>query len=129
MTGIAILFLVKDRIATGNKIFYANPFHVHELREVKLSYLQSNKFSNVCFEHIIPDKKHNWLNQSDNDFDQLLPLVDKEVKSGKSEKAVFKLFSSGLKTQRDEWVVTPNGAAATESPVGSVGGSICAAGC
>ncbi|MDJ0673043.1 MAG: N-6 DNA methylase, partial [Microcystis sp. M53598_WE2] len=62
MTGIAILFLVKDRIATGNKIFYANPFHVHELREVKLSYLQSNKFSNVCFEHIIPDKKHNWLN-------------------------------------------------------------------
>jgi predicted helicase len=104
MTGIAILFLVKDSQATGNKIFYANPFHVHELREVKLSYLQSNKFSNVCFEHIIPDKKHNWLNQSDNDFDQLLPLVDKEVKSGKSEKAVFKLFSSGLKTQRDEWV-------------------------
>jgi predicted helicase len=104
MTGIAILFLVKDSQATGNKIFYANPFHVHELREVKLSYLQSNKFSNVCFEHIIPDKKHNWLNQSDNDFDQLLPLIDKEVKSGKSEKAVFKLFSSGLKTQRDEWV-------------------------
>ncbi|MCZ8249698.1 MULTISPECIES: type ISP restriction/modification enzyme [unclassified Microcystis] len=104
MTGIAILFLVKDSQATGNKIFYANPFHVHELREVKLSYLQSNKFSNVCFEHIIPDKKHNWLNQSDNDFDQLLPLIDKDVKSGKSEKAVFKLFSSGLKTQRDEWV-------------------------
>ena len=35
---------------------------------------------------------------------QLLPLIDKDVKSGKSEKAVFKLFSSGLKTQRDEWV-------------------------
>ncbi|GCL44962.1 type ISP restriction/modification enzyme [Microcystis aeruginosa] len=104
MTGIAILFLVKDSQATGNKTFYADPFHVHELREVKLSYLQSNKFSNVCFEHIIPDKKHNWLNQSDNDFNQLLPLIDKEVKSGKSEKAVFKLFSSGIKTQRDEWV-------------------------
>ncbi|REJ40519.1 MAG: DNA methyltransferase [Microcystis flos-aquae TF09] len=104
MTGIAILFLVKDSQATGNKTFYADPFHVHELREVKLSYLQSNKFSNVCFEHIIPDKKHNWLNQSDNDFDQLLPLVDKEVKSGKSEKAVFKLFSRGVETTRDEWV-------------------------
>jgi len=34
----------------------------------------------------------------------LLPLIDKDVKSGKSEKALFKLFSSGLKTQRDEWV-------------------------
>ncbi|GCE60966.1 type ISP restriction/modification enzyme [Microcystis aeruginosa] len=104
MTGIAILFLVKDSQATGNKTFYANPFHVHELREVKLSYLQSNKFSNVCFEHIIPDKKHNWIEQSDNDFDQLLPLIDKEVKSGKSEKAVFKLFSRGVETTRDEWV-------------------------
>jgi predicted helicase len=31
-------------------------------------------------------------------------LVDKDVKAGKGEKAVFKLFSSGLKTQRDEWV-------------------------
>jgi predicted helicase len=30
--------------------------------------------------------------------------VDKEVKGGKSEQAVFKLFSRGIVTQRDEWV-------------------------
>jgi predicted helicase len=34
----------------------------------------------------------------------LIPLVNKEVKAGKSEEAIFKLFSSGIKTQRDEWV-------------------------
>jgi predicted helicase len=30
--------------------------------------------------------------------------VDKEVKAGRSEEAVFKIFSAEVKTQRDEWV-------------------------
>jgi predicted helicase len=104
MTGISILFLVKDSQATGNKIFYSNPFHVHELRENKISYLRVNKFNQLSFDHVLPDNKNNWINQVDNDFEDLLPLVDKEVKGGKSEQAVFKLFSSGIKSQRDEWV-------------------------
>jgi len=33
-----------------------------------------------------------------------LPLVNKEVKAGRSEEAIFKLFSTGLKTKKDEWV-------------------------
>ncbi|MFM6466376.1 MAG: type ISP restriction/modification enzyme, partial [Dolichospermum sp.] len=63
-----------------------------------------SKFSEIRFEHITPDKNFNWINQSDNDFDSLLPLVDKDVKAGKAEEAVFKLFSRGVATQRDEWV-------------------------
>ncbi len=42
---------------------------------------QLDLLNQLDFEHIIPDKKHNWLNQSDNDFYQLLPLIDKDVKS------------------------------------------------
>jgi predicted helicase len=104
MTGIAILFLVKDSHSRGSKIFYTHPFHIHELRDNKLDYLRQNKFSSIQFEHILPDNKYNWINQVDNDFEQLVPLVDKDVKAGKSEQAVFKVFSSGIKTQRDEWV-------------------------
>lgn len=74
------------------------------VRENKLKFLAATKFVDLDFEHIIPDKRHNWLNLTDNDFDELLPLIDKDVKSGKSQEAVFKLFSSGIKTQRDEWV-------------------------
>ena len=104
MTGIAILFLVKDSQNTSNQIFYSYPFHIHELRDNKLKYLQTTKIKDISFQHIQPDKKNNWINQADNDFDDLLPLVDKDVKSGKSEEAIFKLFSSGIKTHRDEWV-------------------------
>ena len=104
MTGIAIVFLVKDTKSTGNKIFYSHPFHIHELRENKLNYLKSTKFKDIDFTHIIPDQKYNWINQTDNDFDNLLPLIDKEVKTGKAETAIFRLFSRGVATQRDEWV-------------------------
>ncbi|MFM6073317.1 MAG: Eco57I restriction-modification methylase domain-containing protein, partial [Dolichospermum sp.] len=39
MTGIVICFLIKDSNSQGCKIFYSHPFHVHELRENKISYL------------------------------------------------------------------------------------------
>jgi len=104
MTGIVICFLIKDHNSPGCKIFYSHPFHVHELRENKIRYLVENKFQKFAFDHIKPDQKFNWINQSDNDFESLLPLVDKDVKAGKGEKAVFKLFSRGVETTRDEWV-------------------------
>jgi predicted helicase len=104
MTGIVICFLMKDSNSQGCKIFYSHPFHIHELRENKIRYLAENKFEKIAFDHIKPDQKFNWINQSDNDFESLLPLVDKDVKAGKGEEAVFKLFSRGVATQRDEWV-------------------------
>ena len=73
-------------------------------KEEKLAWLRETKFKDIAFERITPDAKHNWINLSDNDFDSLLPLIDKDVKVGKSEESIFKMFSSGLKTQRDEWV-------------------------
>jgi predicted helicase len=53
-----------------------------------------------------PDSRHVWLEQSENNWDDLLPIADKGLKSGKrgAKGAIFKDFSSGLKTQRDEWV-------------------------
>jgi len=76
-------------------------------REDKLSWFASTKFEDIPFERILPDKNHNWLNITDNDFDDLLPLANKETKLAKSQKeerAVFKLFSNGVVTARDEWV-------------------------
>jgi predicted helicase len=105
MTGIVIGFLVKKRgNHDGCKLFYCHPFHIHALRSEKLNYLKATKFADIDFERIRPDAKQNWINQTDNDFDQLLPLVDKEVKAGRGDRCVFRLFSAGVQTKRDEWV-------------------------
>ncbi len=77
-------------------------------RGEKLAWFESTKFEDIPFDRITPDEKHNWINLTDNDFDRLLPLIDKQVKAGKSEKAIFKLFSRGIETGRDEWIYDPN---------------------
>ncbi|MEJ7701729.1 MAG: hypothetical protein WKF71_19105 [Pyrinomonadaceae bacterium] len=74
-------------------------------KEKKLEWIRENPISTIAFERIEPDAKNNWINQTDNDWDSLLPLIDKDVKAGKSEEAYFQIFSlAELKQIRDEWV-------------------------
>ncbi|MFM6398663.1 type ISP restriction/modification enzyme, partial [Planktothrix sp.] len=104
-TGVAIFILVKKNQDNQErcKVFYTRRPEL-ETSEKKLEFLAKTKLNQLDFLHIIPDQNNNWINQTDNDFDSLLPLIDKEVKNGKAETAVFKLFSRGVVTQRDEWV-------------------------
>jgi|CXWL01.1.fsa_nt_gi predicted helicase len=105
-TGVTISFLVRRQRMQGCRIFYARRPEF-ETGEEKLAFLSNAKLETAGYEEVKPDLKHNWLNITHNDFDSLLPLIDKgtkATKSKRSERAVFKLFSSGVKTQRDEWV-------------------------
>ncbi len=109
-TGVAISFMVKrarqGKHVQGCRIHYARRPEL-ETAEEKLEFLSSAKFGELAFDEIRPDAKQNWLNLTSNDFDSLLPLCTKETKAAKkssSEKAVFKLFANGIKTNRDEWV-------------------------
>jgi predicted helicase len=75
-TGVAISLMVKRE--SNNlpcRILYTRRPELDTASQ-KLEFLSSTKLNQLDFEHIIPDKKYNWLNQSDNDFNQLLPLID-----------------------------------------------------
>ena len=72
--------------------------------EDKLTWLSESKMETIDFDLVSPDKNHNWINQSESEWENLLPLIDKEAKSGKSEEAIFKLFSRGVGTYKDEWM-------------------------
>lgn len=73
----------------------------------KLMSLQQD-ISFFDFEDIIPDNKGQWLNQTNNDFYEHTALIDKNVKNQKvgkaiEQKAIFKLFTLGVSTNRDNW--------------------------
>ena len=85
------------------KIFYFT-LQDEQTKEEKLDWFERTRFEQIPFDHITPDQKSNWINLTDNDFDSRLPLIDKDVKAGRSQEAVFQLFSRGVATQRDEWV-------------------------
>jgi predicted helicase len=109
-TGVAISFLVKRRRQQGCKIFYARRPEF-DTAEDKLAFLGSAKLSTMSFDRIEPDKKGNWINQTENNWDDLIPVADKKTKLAKTsgqERAVFKLFSLGIVTNRDEWAYGEN---------------------
>src|SRR5690606_23310289 len=71
--GIAIMFLVRDGSSKDSRsyISYIHPCDIRATRYEKLAYLQGHPFQNIPFKHVAPDKNHNWINQVDNDFDEL----------------------------------------------------------
>ena len=104
--GIAIYFLVRRKGLHGFRVFY-NAVDDYAKAFDKIAYVKSKVIDALEFAEITPDAKSNWLDQSDSDFEQLLPLANREAKLAKTvvnEQAVFGLYSMGVVTNRDEWV-------------------------
>ena len=105
-TGVAISFFVKRAKGSGTRIFYSRRPEL-ETGEEKLAWLDGSKLRTVACEEVKPDAKGNWIDHGDSEFDTLLSLINPNAKTARtqrSERAIFKLFSPGLKSQRDEWV-------------------------
>lgn len=104
-TGVAISFMVKRHKQKGCKIFYARRPEF-DTAEDKLSFLAGNRAPDISWQRVEPDRSANWINLTENDWDDLIPVADKKTKAAKAkgqERAIFRLFVSGIKTNRDEW--------------------------
>ena len=96
-TGVAIGFFVRDRSRLGDcSIHYATREDAELARE-KLAYLRDTKLGEIAFSEISPDPNGNWLNQSNSDFESLLPLTN-------DSQTLFGVNALGVNTARDEWV-------------------------
>ena len=106
MTGVAIGFFV--RTSSSNK---KGRVHYHALVDghsgsEKLAELKALSLASITFNQIAPDVKHNWLNQADSNFSSLLSLANRQTKLAKNttqEQAVFRLYSMGVISNRDDW--------------------------
>ena len=106
-TGVAIGFFVRENSKLGKcGIHYAKREDA-EIALDKLAYLAKANLYEIDFKDITPDKRNDWLNQANPDFEQLLPLANRQTKFAKrvdDEQAIFGLYSLGISTNRDEWV-------------------------
>jgi len=103
-TGVAVMFLVKKIGEQQDASIHYAELPDEQTRVDKLEFFAGAHLRDIDFRKISPDKKGNWLNLTDNDFDDLLPLMDKMVKAKKEGEAIFALFSRGVESTRDEWV-------------------------
>ena len=108
------LFGAGSRAPIAISVFVKNPgkgdrgvIHYHDIgdyltREEKLARLAAFAKGEraIPWKRIEPDSYGDWINQRDPAFDTYVPLGDKKTKGVDT---VFRLYSNGLKTNRDAW--------------------------
>jgi predicted helicase len=104
-TGVAIIYLIKKQKQRGKANINYFSLTDEQTRKEKLDFFNATKLKNIGFECIIPDRNNDWLNLSDNDFEDLTPLIDKKTKAGLYDRAIFATYSTGISTNRDNWVI------------------------
>ncbi|MBW6513462.1 MAG: N-6 DNA methylase [Candidatus Syntrophosphaera sp.] len=107
MVGISMMWLVKKKNRDFDKcrISHIHPTDIRATRDEKIEYLTTHQIKDIPFDNVIPDKDSNWINLVENDWDRLIPLADKQVKNGESQNAIFSLYSLGICSHRDDWLI------------------------
>ncbi len=81
--GIAVYFCVKKKGFHGCHIRYQSVRDSAKSDE-KREFLRT-AISARQFEDLRPDKDHNWINLTDNDFDTFIPIASKETKAARAK--------------------------------------------
>ncbi|WP_082555085.1 type ISP restriction/modification enzyme [Devosia sp. Root635] len=105
-TGVAIAFFVRRSHKGSGKIFYAGRPRAEDAED-KLNFLASHNAASIDFSRVEPDKNANWSDVPDGDWEQFLPVANQETKAAtwaSRERAIFKSYSLGVSTNRDEWL-------------------------
>ena len=104
---VAITILVKNPNATHEdcKIQY-HDIGDYLTREQKLEVLRDAvSIKGVSdWQPITPDRHYDWIGQRSEAFTHFYPLGTKEAKAGKTDDAIFRLYSRGHTTGRDAYI-------------------------
>lgn len=102
-TPIAITILVKKPQNKDHAIYY-HDIGDYLSREEKLKKIKDfSSVVNIPWQQLTPNEKHDWINQRDGLFDNLLPLAPDKKFDAKSE-SFFVTYAIGLASNRDTWV-------------------------
>lgn len=103
---VGISFFIKHAKQQDECEIYYNEIGDYLDSGAKKEYLvKAVDMRGMVWKRLTPDKNNIWLTEGmSQDFEELLPMGDKEEKGSEDCKAIFRLFSLGVATNRDEWV-------------------------
>lgn len=109
--GVSINLLIRKGKSTQPAQIYYRRVDEFWRKEEKYEYLdKSSDCGKIDWQLIAPDRKYTWLTAGlQDEFETFIPMGDKEAKySGTQKGVIFKLFSNGVKTNRDAWAYNFN---------------------
>lgn len=112
MVGVGITILVRRRAIaqepTQSAAIYYHKVFDDQSRPEKLAFLKKHySVANIPWTALQPDQKHNWLTEGLHpEFTAFLPIGTKEAKLSQEPDVtvLFRMYSGGIKTNRDSWV-------------------------
>lgn len=100
-TTIAITLLIKNPEKSGQHELFYHDIGDYLSREEKLDKIKNfGSFTSINWDSMTPNDSQDWINQRDPAFDKFISLGDKKDRSSKT---IFDIYSSGVKTNRDNW--------------------------
>ena len=106
--GVAITILIR-RIGNDTQrpadVLYARVGETWKRDQKYAQLIIWETIDSVPWKQLAPDAKNRWLTEGQqDDFQSLTPLGIKESKGDQDTDAVFRLFSLGVASNRDEWI-------------------------
>jgi predicted helicase len=104
--GICISFLVRKRGLHGCRIFYQG-VRDYARADEKSDFLTGTPIWDRKFAELESDDDGNWFTTRADEYLTFLPIADRATKSvqvASQERAIFRLYSLGISTNRDEWL-------------------------
>jgi predicted helicase len=97
---VAITLLVKHRDFEGAAAILYRDIGDYLTTEQKLAIVAGGELVSIPWERVEPNVAGDWINQRTVGFEAFTPIGSKDH----GEHPVFRVFSGGLKTNRDAWV-------------------------
>jgi predicted helicase len=98
---IAITMLVKNPHSSKKDVIHYHSVGEYKTRGQKLAAVASYIESEPSWEILTQDKYGDWLDKRDDSFYKLAPMG---LEKKKGSLGIWKIWSNGVKTQRDSWV-------------------------
>lgn len=106
--GVALYFLVRNPKLEGCVIRYIavdDYLSAIDKRRWLAAHTLERLAKNGELTRLEPNERGDWLNQPEHDWSSWLPVASKDGKAGKTDEVIFRLYSNGINTARDSWVI------------------------
>ena len=104
---VTMVVLIKEQTSNKEILYMESKDNISGIDKLK-QLKEEGSLSGLNWTSIQPDKRFDWINQTNESFQTYQSIGDKETKKLKFNSAIFRIYSSGLKTNRDLWAYNSN---------------------